>query len=232
MSDAKSKGSKDRQIYSANRWAAAVIALLFMCLFLTACSAVSEESLEQVKGKVTGSTYENEYFGFQINLDDSWIFINDEDLAEVNGLDEDYSVSDVSRRARKGQVFTIMEAGDEDAHEHMTVMAKYENHVFGISKDTLIENDINTMTTVWEKKYGTDDLVTGQSTVQIGSKEYPCVIARGTTTATDENGIEADAVMYIRRVYIIKDNAYAAIEAASTTEDHTKELLETITINS
>lgn len=230
-SDAKQKGNKSQRIHRANRWVAVVIAALSMCLFLTACSAVSEESMEQVKGKVIGSTYENEYFGFQIDLDDSWTFINDADLAEVNGLDEDYSVSDVSRRARKGQAFTIMEAGDEDQHEHMTVMAKYENHLFGISEDSLIKNDIDTMTSVWQKEYGTDDLVTGQSTVQIESKEYPCIIARGTTTATDSSGHEADAVMYIRRMYIIKDNAYAAIEAASTTEDHTKELLETITIN-
>lgn len=224
----KQEENKDRRIHRADRWAAVLIAAV--CLALTACSAVSEESLEQVKGKVTGTTYENDYFGFQIDLDDSWIFISEADLAEVNGLKEDYTVSDISRRARKGQVFTIMEAGNKDRHEHITVMAKYENHIFGISEDSLIQNDIDMMTSVWREEYGTDDLVTGQSTVRIGSKDYPCVIARGTTTTTDGNGIETDAVMYIRRVYIIRDNAYAAIETASTTEDHTKDLLETITV--
>ena len=102
----------------AKKFCALLLALL-LPMSLAACGGGAEDTngptpqKQFSAGTTTGNTYTNEYFGFTCTLDESWVFLDRDQISQVTGqvsdiLDSD-SLSDVYA---SGKVVIEMHAGN------------------------------------------------------------------------------------------------------------------------
>ena len=130
ISPEKRELQEEKEKIKAKKFCALLLALL-LTMSLAACGGGAEDTngptpqKQFSAGTTTGNTYTNEYFGFTCTLDESWVFLDRDQISQVTGqvsdiLDSD-SLSDVYA---SGKVVIEMYAGNT---EGSTVNVTVEN---------------------------------------------------------------------------------------------------------
>ena len=114
----------------AKKFCALLLALL-LTMSLAACGGGAEDTngptpqKQFSAGTTTGNTYTNEYFGFTCTLDESWVFLDRDQISQVTGQVSDILGSDsLSDVYASGKVVMEMYAGNT---EGSTVNVTVEN---------------------------------------------------------------------------------------------------------
>ncbi len=76
--------------------------------------AVTEEEKELTLGNIDGNTYKSDFIGIGCTLDDSWVFYNDEQIAQINGITQSYYDEDYLEQVKNAAVYIDMYAANQE----------------------------------------------------------------------------------------------------------------------
>ncbi len=75
--------------------------------------AVTEEEKDLSLGNVNGNTYKNDFIGIGCTLGDGWVFYNQEQIAQLNGIAHSYFDEDYLEQVKNSTIFYDMYALNE-----------------------------------------------------------------------------------------------------------------------
>lgn len=84
--------------------------------------AVTEEEKELTLGNVDGNTYKSDFIGIGCTLDDDgWVFYDDEQIAQINGITQSYYDEDYLEKVKNAAVYTDMYAVNQETASTINV---------------------------------------------------------------------------------------------------------------
>ena len=174
-----------------------------------------EESPEL--GIVSGGRYENEFLGIGCELDDNWVYANEEQLASLIGITADAVGGDFGEQMLKSDLFYDMyaESGTNAATINI-VIQKLDLMSSMASEEAVIDASIKTMETQLAAA-GFSDLKIGKNTLSFVGEEH-----LGVTVSAMVQGVQ----LYEQQVYIKKGGYIASITFGTYVTDRTADLAE------
>ena len=82
---------------------------------VTDAETEAEEEKELSLGNVNGNTYKNDFIGIGCTIGDGWVFYNDEQIAQINGITQSYLDEDYLEQMKNATVFYDMYASSESS---------------------------------------------------------------------------------------------------------------------
>ena len=153
-------------------------------------------------GATLNNTYENEYFGIGITLDDNWVFSTQEEINEINGFVQDTLDDDAYVEAlESGIVYTDMYAHDIDSQFTINTTIERLNALstFTIDEEKYIDLSMENadLKGVLEGM-GFEISLVEKGSVTIAGEEHPCVAIEGSIQGID----------FFEKVTVIKEGNY------------------------
>ncbi len=164
-------------------------------------------------GGTVNNTYENEFFGIGVTLDENWTFASQEEIDESNGTVKDVlDNEDYSAAMDDGRVITDMMASADDGILSMNVTIEKLNAVASLAIDeeayidlTLENNDFSAIFT----GMGFDSAEASKGSVVLAGEEHPCAVIEGSI----------QGIGFYEKVAVIKVGSYVLSVTVSSLMD-------------
>lgn len=202
------------------RLAALALAVL-LALSLAACGSKDDTQPQKTfsAGKVDGSTYTNEYFGFAVTLDESfgWTFFDSDQIAQVTGQVADLiDNEDITKLLESGKSITEMYAMRDD---YATVNVTVEN-LGAVNGAKLSESDyVDASIAALPDQLaaaGFTDMVVNKTTLPFAGAEH-----YGITISAEMQGVPLEETLVCVKV----GDYVAVVTAVSYTQDSSADIL-------
>ena len=184
----------------------------------TAESSQPAEKDDFTVGTVDGTVYTNEAMKFRMELPEGWVYATREELAELNQMVID-SFTDESLKAsieNGGAVMGVF-ATAPDGRNQVNIMFQ-KLPLSGYKPETIIDQSIPAVQKELEGQGFADPVISREPISFLGEDTY-CMKVKGSL-----NGI----TLYETQVYIQEGRYLAALTFVSVGEDHTEELISTV----
>ena len=168
-------------------------------------------------GKAQGNTYKNEFLGLECSLPDSWSFYNDSQIAELNGVAQDYLDEDAAEALENANIIYDMYASNGDDYSSININLEKlsTTQSLTMSVKEALEAQLPTIKQAF------------------GNMGYENVSAEYTTVTVDEktfDGItlcaEIEGVKFYEKIFSFKKGSYMAnITVATMETDKSEEIL-------
>lgn len=83
--------------------------------------AVTDEEKELTLGNVDGNTYKSDFIGIGCTLGDGWVFYNDEQIAQINGITQSYYDEDYLEQVKNAAVYIDMYAANQETSSTINI---------------------------------------------------------------------------------------------------------------
>ena len=208
-----------------SRFAALLLALL-LAMSLAACGKKTDggdpdpaPTKEFSAGKVDGSTYTNEYFGFSVTLseDSGWTYFTDEQIAQVTGQTAELFDSDhITEAYDSGKVIMEMYAMRDDYATVNVTVAKLSNvNVVLLDEEGYVDASLTTLPDQLTTA-GYTDLAAAKTTVSFAGAEHYAIAV---------SAVVQDVPVYELMACVMIDDYVAVITACTYGEDTTADIL-------
>lgn len=185
--------------------------------------AVTEEEKELTLGNVDGNTYKSDFIGIGCTLDDDgWVFYNDEQIAQINGITQSYLDKEYLEQVKNAKVFYDMYAVNQETSSTINITLEKG------TKLAVLLTDID--------KVLTNSTVSIESSfANMGGKNFKyelCDVKIGDETFKGMDiYVEINDVPIYETMFCIKCGEYLAYVCVGTYfEDTTGDILETFFI--
>ena len=193
---------------------------LALVLNLTACG-LGEKKFE--RGTVEGQTYTNAFLGLTCTAPSEYTYLNDEEIAELNGLD----TAAASGGTLLKEMQALLEGGGqvqdmylmtEDRVQTVNVMVTgVETKGAAVDMSAFADTGVTQIKTSYEATAGMSDVEAVHESVSFMGQTYEGV----RMTAL----YEGNAPVYCTQVYMQKGDYVCVINFTSYVEDHTEEMM-------
>ncbi|MBR6644226.1 MAG: hypothetical protein IKL21_00505 [Clostridia bacterium] len=83
--------------------------------------AVTEEEKELTLGNIDGNTYKSDFIDIGCTLGDGWVFYNDEQIAQINGITQSYLDKEYLEQVKNAKVFYDMYAVNQETSSTINI---------------------------------------------------------------------------------------------------------------
>lgn len=183
----------------------------------TASNGNNEETADFGMGKSTGNVYENEFLGLGCKLDSDWVFLTDEEIAQLNGATIDMLDDEMAELMENANVIYDMQATAGDSLAMVSVNFENLGLLYGkvLSEESYVDLSIPNIETAM-KSAGATIISNEKATFEVGGKTR-----NGIKLHTTINGVDI-----YQSLICIKCGDYMANVAVTTyLEDTTADLL-------
>ena len=169
-----------------------------------------------VQGALPGGTYSNHSVRLLCRLDDSWLFYNESQLLELNGVLTEGGSGDIATLAESGKAVYDMYAISTDGLMTMNVVFQNMGLLFGttMSAQDYVELSAEQLPDAMGT-YGFEDVTASVTTAEFAGAECPAIAI----TATVQ-----DTPMYELLVCMKEGNYIYCVTLCSYTEDVTAQM--------
>lgn len=212
-----------------------ILALQLSAFGVTAAETASDITEEEIQsedthfaaGTTDGQSYIQEFFGIRLDLDDSWTFASESELAELNKAAVDSISSDEVRKSlEEGNSYMDMYAENADTlqniNSNITRFSLTEALLFRTGSNIVLEGALPTVKSELEGLGYTNVSAECSETLFLG-KSTPCI----NTSAYIETG-NGDVPMYQKQVYITEGSYLFCITTTSFFEDTNQDIIDLI----
>lgn len=168
-------------------------------------------------GSMNGGVYTNGFIGIGCELDENWVYYNDEQLSDLNGIAmEATNNDDVVAALENGTVIFDMYASSSDGLATINVVFENLGVVNGITMDEskYVEAALNYVKDSFESAGGTN-IMTEITTIEFAGAERACI-----SSSCEISGV----TMYQKQICIKQGHYMAIITPCSFSEDITDNL--------
>lgn len=194
----------------------AVILVVALLLSFTACG--KETKKEFSRGVITENTYENEFLGLGVTLDENWVFYTDEQIAALYGLTTEMLGDDFEEYLKTATVIYDMQvihkfnaANINVNFEKLSALGDVQTANMEVFVSSIMPTVANSLETI-----GCTDVSYELCDIKIGDKTF-----EGAKTKATLSGLQ----LYQTVVCIKCDGYIANISVTSYLEDTTDSIL-------
>lgn len=177
-----------------------------------------DDDSELELGKTKGSKYENEFIGLGVKIPSDWTFYDEEKIAEINGITQDYMDEELVEAVKQADYFYDMYAATEDSSQSINVMFEKGSkaQIKDADLEQIAETTIESVKKTYEN-YGFEECNGEVTEIKIDGKKFT-----GFTMISTINGKEIH-----QAGFLIKKGEYiASINITAASEDKLEELLD------
>lgn len=201
-----------------------ILVMILVATAFSGCKATevrgeisSGEETEFGIGKAEGNTYKNDFLGLSCTLPEEWSFYSDAQIAELNGVAQEYVDKDVAEALKNAQIIYDMYASNSIDFSSVNInLEKLSGaQTVAMSVKEALEGQLLAI----KASFGN----MGYENVSV---EYATVTVDGKTFDGIELSAEIDGTDFYEKIFSFKKGGYMAnVTIAVLGEDKTEEIL-------
>ena len=184
---------------------------------------IEEEDAGFGTGTLNGNTYESEFFGFRIELDDSWEFEDRDSLNTISSSIDEIATDEIKEALDSGVAYIDMLAQNTTTYENINVaitkLPVNEALMFQVQLDSYMQNFMDTVRTELDAM-GFMDIEMQLNQIEFAGKTVPSLKIKSYPEM-----YEGELAVYQTQIMIVNGSYMCNVGCTSYNEDTTDDLL-------